>query len=349
MIPKPAPIPHGADLHRAIERFGFAPAGKPWLDLSTGINPWPWPAREHMTHLPEAAWHELPGPDAQVQAAFDAAYGSGALPVPGSQAAIQALPRLWRRHLGRAHVQVLWPSYGEHAARWGLEGHAVHLHAAAALGRTAADVIVIAHPNNPTGDTFDASRVRALAAACRLLVIDEAFLDAADGPSHAQLGLPNVVVLRSLGKFYGLAGLRVGAVLASPAWREALAAELGPWSVGGLALQLAAAALRDTAWRATMRQRLQVAAQSLGIVLARHGLAHQGTMLFRTVITARAAILHEALARQGVWTRLFDLPAPSGHHGSDFQALRLGLPPHEAALQRLDAALAATVPMLENP
>lgn len=337
MIPTPARIPHGADLHRAIERFGPAPGGQPWLDLSTGINPWPWPVRGPLAQLPEAAWHDLPGPDAAVQAAFDGAYGQGALPVPGSQAAIQALPRLWRRHHGVAQVQVLWPGYGEHAARWALEGHAVSLQPSATLGRTPADVIVIARPNNPTGDTFDAPRVRTLADACRLLVIDEAFLDATGEPSHAQLGLPNVVVLRSLGKFYGLAGLRVGAVAASAAWREALAAELGPWPVGGVSLQLAAAALRDTAWQHTMRDRLAQGSRALAQLLGRHGLPSGGTALFRTVVTPQAAALHETLARRGLWTRLFLLPGPEG--GPGYHAVRLGLPPDEGGLQRLGAAL----------
>lgn len=338
MIPAAPHIPHGADLHRAIARYGPAPGGQPWLDLSTGINPWAWPVREHLARVPDAAWHDLPGPDAAVREAFEAAYGEGALPVAGSQAVIQALPRLWRRHHGTAQVQVLWPSYGEHAARWALEGHTVQALSREHLGQAEADVIVIAHPNNPTGDTFDTPRVQALAARCRLLVIDEAFLDATGQPSHARLGLPNAVVLRSLGKFYGLAGLRVGAVVAPEAWLEALAAELGPWPVGGVALQLAAAALRDTNWQAAMRGRLEAQAQALGALLARHGLPHQGTALFRTVPTSRAAALHEALAAQGVWTRLFDLPAPAGHEGPAFQALRLGLPPDEAALQRLDAA-----------
>jgi cobalamin biosynthetic protein CobC len=348
VIPTPAHIPHGADLHRAIERFGPAPGGQPWLDLSTGINPWAWPVHEHLGKLPEAAWHDLPGPDAHVQATFDAAYGPGALPVPGAQAAIQALPRLWRRHHGVARVQVLWPGYGEHAARWALEGHAVQRLPAELLGHAKADVIVIARPNNPTGDTFDAPRVRTLADACRLLVIDEAFLDATGEASHARLGLPNVVVLRSLGKFYGLAGLRVGAVVASTAWREALAAELGPWPVGGVALQLAAAALRDTAWQHSMRDRLAQGSRSLAQLLGQHHLPSGGTALFRTVLTPQAAALHEALAARGVWTRLFDLSAPPGYPAPRFQALRLGLPPHGAALQRLDVALAAATPLLES-
>lgn len=338
MIPAMPRVPHGADLHRAIARLGPAPGGQPWLDLSTGINPWAWPVRERLAQLPESAWHDLPGPDAAVRSAFEAAYGEGALPVAGSQAVIQALPRLWRRHHGAARVQVLWPSYGEHAARWALEGHTVQELGPNRLGQAQSDVIVIAHPNNPTGDHFDAARVQTLAARCRLLIIDEAFLDATGQPSHARLGLPNAVVLRSLGKFYGLAGLRVGAVVAPDAWRVALESELGPWPVGGVALQLAAAALHDTPWQMAMRRRLQAQAQALGALLARHGLPHQGTALFRTVPTSRAAVLHEALAAQGVWTRLFDLPAPAGHEGPAFQALRLGLPPDEAALQRLDAA-----------
>lgn len=328
-------VPHGADLARARRLYDPPAAG--WLDLSTGINPRPWPAAEAAARLGSAVWRDLPTPDAEVLAAFEAHYGAGAWPVPGSQAVIQALPRVWRRLHGSARCRVLAPGYGEHAARWALEGHAVTLCEGHELGEGEADVRVLASPNNPTGERFDLPQLQALAARCRLLVVDEAFLDAeAAAASLACLALPNTLVLRSLGKFYGLAGLRVGAVLAAPHWLDALRAEMGPWAVNGPGLQLAVAALRDTGWQQDARRWLAAASLRLAGLLEAHGLHPTGSALFCTVRTPRARALHEGLAQRGIWTRLFDLQQPR-----PYQAMRIGLPADEAGFERLEEALAA--------
>ncbi|MCM5681543.1 aminotransferase class I/II-fold pyridoxal phosphate-dependent enzyme [Schlegelella sp. S2-27] len=322
-------VPHGADLARARSLYGEPALG--WMDLSTGIHPRGWPAEA--CRVSEAAWRELPAPPRQVLDAFERYYGAGAWPVAGSQAVIQALPRVWRRLRGAAVVEVLAPSYGEHAARWSLEGHAVRLTAAQHLGRERADVMVMALPNNPTGERCSSIRLHQLAAACEWLVVDAAFADADDG-DHGMRMPANAIVLRSLGKFFGLAGLRVGAVLAPEPWRAALIAELGPWAVSGPGLEVAAAALSDARWQHDARQWLAAQSRALGERLSRHGLAHQGTALFRTARLPQARALHEGLARAGIWTRLFELRDPE-----PYEAVRFGLPADERALQRLDLAL----------
>lgn len=328
--PWPA-VPHGADLARAKRLYGEPPAG--WLDLSTGINPRGWPAGTVASQLEDAVWRELPTPCADTMSAFEHYYGPGATPVPGSQAVIQALPRVWRRLKGPASVNVLAPGYGEHAARWSLEGHDVRCCVAARLDQSMAGVIIVAHPNNPTGEQFDADTLQRLSKHCELLVIDAAFSDVL--PDGLALDPPaNAVVLRSLGKFFGLGGLRIGAVR-SPSWlHDALTAELGPWSVNGPGLPLAAMALRDVPWQRAARAWLQDQGAALDELLCRHDWPSTGTSLFRTVQTPHAAELHQALARRGVWTRRFELQQPAPYH-----AVRFGLPADDAGLQRLDAIL----------
>lgn len=334
-------VPHGADLARARVLYGDPPEG--WLDLSTGINPQGWPVGEAVERLGAAVWRDLPAVEPAVLDCFERCYGPGTWPVAGSQAVIQALPRVWRRLRGIASVEVQTPGYGEHAARWALEGHAVQCRTSEQLGRSRAQVVVVMQPNNPTGERCTEARLHELAAACELLVIDAAFADASDADRDMHMP-PNGIVLRSLGKFFGLGGLRVGAVTAPGPWRDALVAELGPWAVNGPGLQLAAAALRDEGWQQAARRWLAGQSLALGHVLARHGLAHTGTALFRTVCTRHARCMHEGLAREGIWTRLFELQSePQPYH-----AVRFGLPAGQPGLRRLDDALAKVLKNLET-
>ena len=320
---------HGGALVSATARYGLPAEG--WLDLSTGINPEPWP----MPALDAATFARLPDPAdlATLVTAARQAYAAPAdvriLPVPGTDLALRLLPAL----MPTAKVAVLSPTYSGHAEAWGEAGHGVRAVSDLpdAAGRT---VVVLANPNNPDGriTTRDAL-LGALAAlpANGLLVVDEAFAEVAPEVSIVPaLGDPRLVVLRSFGKFYGLAGLRLGFVLGSGAILARLAGLMGDWPVSGPALAIGRAALSDAAWRETTRLRLAARRQGLDAVLARHGLTVTGgTDLFRLVAAADAGDLHERLARRGVWTRIFvDRPG----------FIRFGVP-READLPRLDAAL----------
>ncbi len=323
------PLVHGGDLLAATRRFGLPPGG--WLDLSTGINPDPWPAPA----LPPAALARLPLEDGHLEAAAAAYYGSDALlPVPGSQAAIQLLPRL--RPPGE--VAILGPTYAEHAHRWRAAGHRVTETDAAGVeaGLDRWSVVVVVNPDNPSGRLLAPKRLMAWRAALAerggWLVVDEAFADLAPDHSLApQAGAPGLVVLRSLGKFFGLAGLRLGFVLAERAVLDPLAEAIGPWAVSGPARWWGALALLDREWQGRTRARLAEAAARLDRLLAAHGWeVAGGTALFRWLPGEAASARQAALARAGVWTRVY--PAPLG--------LRIGLPP-AGGWERLEAALRA--------
>jgi cobalamin biosynthetic protein CobC len=323
-------LEHGGRLRAAAKHWTIPLAD--WLDLSTGIAPWSYPVA-----IDEAAWQRLPEEDDGLEAAAARYYGHPApLPLPGSQAAIQWLPRLFPPGIAVLPA----PTYGEYAPAWRAAGHEVREVAASDLDTAAADadVVMLANPNNPTGTRRDADFLRALAARLAQrggwLVVDEAFADAVPAAAlaaEAGTAQANIIVLRSLGKFFGLAGARVGFLCAAPELSAQLAEALGPWSVAHPSRQAAMQALADTEWQAAQRLRLAVASERLGELLARHGLASaEGGHLFRYVPTSRAAALHDFLARRGILVRRFDRP----------DAVRIGLPAVDADWQRLESALA---------
>ncbi len=326
---KDGELHHGGKLRLASARYGIPI--EDWLDLSTGINPHGWP----VPPLPPSAWSRLPEDDDGLEAAARAYYGTELLlPVAGSQAAIQALPRL----RPPCRVGVVHPGYAEHMHAWRRAGHEVAAVPVAGLGEAArqVDVLVVINPNNPTADRVPPEILlewhACLAARDGWLVVDEAFMDPIPADSVAPHSTrPRLLVLRSLGKFFGLAGARVGFVLAEAALLRGLAEAVGPWPLAGPSRAVASKALVDIVWQSAMRRELPEASARLALLLTTHGLVPTGGCgLFQWVVTDEANALYESLARQGVLTRLFPDP-PS---------LRFGLPGTEPGWRRLEAALA---------
>ncbi len=321
-------LEHGGNLLAAARQYDI-PLGA-WLDLSTGINPQGYPVPE----IPAALWQRLPQDDDGLLDAAAAYYGSAQLlPAAGTQAILQMLPRL----RPPCRVAIPAPTYAEHPKAWTAAGHIVTRFAPenAASMVANSDVLLLCNPNNPTGQRYHVEELLAwhadLAARGGWLVVDEAFLDST--PEHTlapHVGAPGLIVLRSLGKFFGLAGARVGFILAWPELLSSMQETLGPWPIGGPARHVATHALDDIAWQRRTRQRLQQDSTRLAALLEQHGLSPTcGTALFQWVQTPRAAAVHELLARQGILTRLFREPA----------SLRFGLPATEKEWERLGAGL----------
>lgn len=329
----PSQIEHGGDLAAAAAAWGTPPEG--WLDLSTGINPHPY----LILPPPQEAWTRLPDTGVTMRLLDAAARSYGAtdpslvVAAPGTQALIQWLPLL----VGRTRVAVLGPTYAEHAGAWRAAGHTVvEVGGLAALKAAAPGVAVIVNPNNPDGRRTAPADLLDLAARLAerrgLVVVDEAFADTDPEFSVSpQAGRPGLVVLRSFGKFFGLAGLRLGFAIAWPEMAEALRSALGPWAVSGPAAAIATGALGDETWIAITRQRLKLSMEQLHAILQRAGLeVLGGTSLFVLAAHDRAPGLHAHLARQGIWVRRFS-ERPTW--------LRFGLPPESGGWERLDAAL----------
>jgi cobalamin biosynthetic protein CobC len=326
---------HGGDLTQAMAQYGGTPAM--WLDLSTGINPRPWPVS---ATLPDASWQRLPSRADQealiavARVAYHVPAGVEIAAASGTQALIQWLPYL----AAPGAVAILSPTYSEHAAAWAHAGHEVVAFTAPDHLPDHARHVVIVNPNNPDGRLHERDALARIGARVRerggWLVIDEAFADLDPACNAAALcgDLP-VIILRSFGKFYGLAGLRLGFAIGPPAMIDRVATALGPWPCSGPALAIGRAALLDEEWADRTREALKSQADRLDAVLIAAGFTIVGgTALFRLVRHSDAKARHAALARHHIWCRRFEA-------ADDW--LRFGLPGDEAGLDRLAAALAS--------
>ncbi len=326
------PLLHGGDLDAARRLFPGAP--EPFVDLSTGINPNPYP----LPRFPADLFARLPAPDAgrALAAVATRAYGAPSaahvVPAPGTQILLPLVAALARPGC----AAVLAPTYSELARAAALAGYSVN--AVREIGDIGdVRLVMLANPNNPDGRLHGKDALIALAQELRLrggiLVVDEAFMDV--GPLDASLAPEvsrgNIVVLRSFGKFFGLAGIRLGFALAAPALAARLSAALGPWAVSGPALAVGAKALADAAWIARTRRQLAEAAKRLDAILTGAGLeVVGGTSLFRLAWTPAANALFHQLGRAGILARVF--PDDAGW-------LRFGLPGNASQWRRLQAAI----------
>ncbi|CAB3790489.1 threonine-phosphate decarboxylase CobD [Pararobbsia alpina] len=343
----PPHVAHGGNLDEAIQRHGIA--REHWLDLSTGINPNGYP----VPPIDPQAWLRLPDDHDDLEAVAAAHYGcENALALAGTQAAIRMLPLL----LARGTVGISTLTYGEYAPAFEHAGFPVERFVSGPLADATVckslaqseathlmagqrlpghwRYLVIVNPNNPTAEVFDPATLldwhSQLAARGGCLIVDEAFADATPASSIAfASGRAGLVVLRSVGKFFGLAGARVGFLLAQSTLIDAARRLSGPWTVTGPARAVVRAALLDTAWQQATRAQLPLAAERLARLLEAHDLCVFRTALFAWVPHPHAAELHEALAKTGIWVRYFDR----------IPSLRFGLPRDETGWKALNEGL----------
>ena len=312
------PVAHGGDLGSVRRRFPDAPL--PWIDLSTGINPVPYP----VPPLSPESWTRLPS-RAELQGLIDAAaYRYDVDPAmivaaPGTQALIQLLPRLWPS----MNVAIVGPTYEEHEVNWRRGGHTVSVVESLPRG---AEVAVLVNPDNPTGRLISPTELMDVQGN---LVVDEAFIDF--HPRAASVAGTKAIVFRSFGKTYGLAGLRLGFAIATPHIAEDFREALGPWAVAGPAIEIGRQALADDAWLDATRQRLERDTLRLDEMLTKAGLAVAGgTLLFRLATHVDAPLYFQTLCRHGIYVRRFPL-TPTW--------LRFGLPGSDGDFDRLVRAL----------
>ena len=342
---------HGGQLQRAQIEFPQAPT--PWLDLSTGIAPWSWPVPD----IPNEIWQRLPEhSETLLQAARDyyGCYAWQVIPVPGSQLGIERIPHYLEA--GRGAIP-LW-GYAEHRKAWAYAGHSLcfyrdqeELEALIQSGQV--QHVLVINPNNPSAQMISVSDLRRwqplLQSRGGALVIDEAFMDALpvlhsffSSETDSEASPPqNVVVLRSVGKFFGMAGLRLGFVLCGSAFAPKIRADLPLWGLSHPAQWLGEQMLRDESWQQQQRQRIQHYSQKLAKLL-QQCLPHQHSQalrigpLFCTLLGPKGELLsiYRQLARQGILIRFFE--EQQGQAG-----LRFGLC-DDSGLERLRQALAET-------
>ncbi len=323
----PRGLAHGGRLEAARRLFPRAP--EPFIDLSTGINP----ISYSVPLLSSEAWRRLPEPEAiaALEAVAARAYGvsdaSMVVAAPGTQSMISLIPGL----MPKPPAAILVPTYGEYARAFALRGSRIV--EAESLDRLGdARSVVLCNPNNPDGRRLEATAILEALRARRvegLVVVDESFADLEDKALSLapHLPQPGIVVLRSLSKTFGLAGLRLGFALAAPDLAATLRAALGPWPVSGPAIEIGKQALADRAWLQAAKQRLSRDVQRLDALLDQSGLVIVGgTLLFRLATSGRAAALFQRLGEAGILVRRFE-------QWPDW--LRFGIPGSEEAWRRL--------------
>jgi cobalamin biosynthetic protein CobC len=320
----PGVIPHGGRLAAAQADYPFAP--RPWLDLSTGINPDGWRGARarasHLTRLPD------PQETAALEAAAAQAFGcdpSRVAAVPGAEAGLRLLPEL----LDVERVAIASPTYGSHADAWREAGREVVETDRDTLFAQEADAIVVVNPNNPDGRVSSGIDLIAQARG-RCLIVDESFIEMKPDLSAASLVDDRTVVLRSFGKFYGLAGVRLGFVVAEVAFAARVRRRAGDWPVSAEAIVMGRAAYADRAWAERTRRGLARASVRLDHLLRGAGFVIEGgTDLFRLARCDDGARRAGRLAELGILVRTFP-------HDADL--IRFGLP-GRSNWRRLRAAL----------
>jgi len=317
---------HGGRLDAAIEKYGGD--REEWIDLSTGINPISYPLPE----IPVLAWERLPDEKAEQQL-IDAAReyyqvpeSFEIVPAPGTQAIIELLPRI----LGVKTVSIVSPTYAEHQHAWQKAGVEV---VTAATPENECGVLVVVNPNNPTAKIWSRIDLHAASNTAGSVVIDEAFSDTVPGASIVPEMRDNMIVLKSFGKFFGLAGLRLGFAICRSEIASKMRNMIGPWAVSGPALKIGATAFRDLDWISRTNDRLQSDSRSLNNLLKENGLSVEAVNpLFVSAHHASASTIHEFLAKRHILIRPF--PEREGY-------LRFGLCANREAFTRLEQALKA--------
>ena len=331
-----APV-HGGDIKNAMalaREFGFEAGNlSSWMDLSTGINPRPYP----IPQLDPSLWHILPNQELHEKliiaatAYYRAPSSDHLLAASGSALLIQLLPTLFD---GEA-VSIVSPTYGDHAAAWArASGDCM-------LIENADDhdegILVLTNPNNPDGRKYTAGELHGLAEkqtrAGSWLIVDEAFADLTDGraPITALVGEFNVIILKSIGKFFGLAGVRLGFMIAPPTIIDAMKEQLGSWPVSGPALEIGFQALSNVAWQNETRHFLKRQTEAVLEIFKQAQLpVVGGTDLFTLVDQSTKGDLFKELLRAKIYVRSFD-------YNADW--LRIGLPANDEKLARLKLAV----------
>ena len=325
----PKPHQHGGQLQAACERYQIPLSD--WIDLSTGISPFTYP----LPTVPEHCWQRLPEANDGLETAAASYYGSPfLLPLSGSQEAIQRLPRLLPA--GR-RIGIIKPAYHSHQQAWQRAGHQVRTLSSHQVDQHIAqqDVLIVVNPTNPTAQRYTPDQLmdwhQKLARQAGWLIVDEAFIDATPENSLIQTKpVSGLIVLRSIGKFFGLAGIRLGFIWAEDKILQSLAQRQDDWSVSHPSRWAGTLALQDTCWQAQQRQRLAPLSRRLALLLEK---SFQTTVryseLFAYLRHKNAEDLHQQLAHQGILTRDFNDPP----------ALRFGIPPDQQAWERLEHAL----------
>ena len=320
LLETPSALNHGGNLQQASEIYGVSMDA--WLDMSTGISPWSYPVDD----LPSNVWRDLPPSNDELIATAKKYYQideQNVVVSPGSQLSIRLLPQLFAK--SKVALPVL--GYQEHALSWKLAGHQLCFYQNVEeliqlIEDGKVDHAVVINPNNPSCEKTTKEKLSYISNSIKgVLLVDEAFMDfyqtapsqipESSFGSAISLNAENVIVVRSIGKFFGLAGLRLGFVIGLHPVLQKLQTLFQPWAINHASMLISRQALADTQWQEQQRLKIKAGAKQLEPLLFSlcqdfQELRIENTALFCSVFAQSIDVqkLHKQLAMLGVWTRM---------------------------------------------
>jgi len=307
---------HGGKLDAVVRQYGGKKSE--WLDLSTGINPKPYPFKQ----IDKTYWNRLPD-DNDFKSLYTAARNFWSPPksslllgAPGVSSLIALIPLLQPFKT----VSIQNPTYSEYELSFKRVGCKV-----LDIG---GEINVVVNPNNPDGKIQIRDEI--LKNHKKLTIIDESFCDLYPENSLVSLAVnPDIIILKSFGKFWGLAGLRLGFAIGTGSTINPIKDALGPWQISGPAFSIGCQALKDTKWAEGTRVDLNKSARRLDLIMDGYKLVG-GTNLYRLYYTKDAQNLTQHLASQKILIRNFDY---------NKNWVRIGIPGQESDWERLYKAV----------
>ena len=310
-------LEHGGDLDKAINCYGGEKYQ--WIDLSTGINPEPYP----IPRLEISDWKNLPtlteiqSLEKIIKSKLQTS--SEIVLVPGAQSAINFLPFL----LKKKKVKILSPTYNEYQFCFQNAGWDVHF-CKKFNQLFDSEVVIIVNPNNPDGKIYDVKDLIKLSKSVEQLIVDESFIDSSlckSVISGIDSDTSNIIVIRSFGKFFGLAGMRLGFIISNSKINKKFKNSLGPWPISKMAIKIASKAFQDETWIKKTKIKLVATVKLMDRLMdVVNWKTIGGTNLFRLYSTPNSDLAQKLLAEQYIWSRKFSYSK---------KWLRLGIPSNE--------------------
>ena len=317
-------IQHGGDIDLAIKKYGGQ--RKDWIDLSTGINrtsyPWQESVKVHLRDLPGSKL--LMSLEEAASRAYKIAVATETVAISGAQQIINLLPIHLKKY---SSVAILGPTYNEYEKAF--KSSNLRTNTVAEISNLSCnDIAIIVNPNNPTGKVITEEELEDLSKKVEILIIDESFKMFS---SRKTQNLDNLIQINSLGKFFGLAGVRLGFVSGPSDFIKSVRKMLGPWPISSLAAEIGLVALSDKIWISQMEKILLAGSTALHAACNSKNWRLVGkTNLFHTYATSNCFEVEEQFAAHGIWVRTFDYSETW---------VRIGIPTSEYELTRVKKAL----------
>ena len=300
MTNKDLNIHHGGDIDLAIKKYGGE--REDWIDLSTGINgtsyPWQQSIKFELRNLPSNKL--LVNLERAASAAYKVAENTETAAVSGAQQIISLLPICLKSYNS---VAILGPTYNEYEKAFKSSG--IKAQTVSEVSKlSSSDIAIIVNPNNPTGKVIAEEILDDLSKKVRILIIDESFKTFS---SRRIQKFENVIQINSLGKFFGLAGVRLGFVSGPSDFIKSVRRMLGPWPISSIAAEIGTIALNDNTWISEMEKILLEGSNVLHKACSTKNWKLVGkTNLFHTYATSSSLEVEKQFAAHYIWIRTFD-------------------------------------------